>query len=281
MLGEVSKSFKAVIYDRLSSPLFPTFTISWCLWNYKLFFVLFSSKEVETKFSYIDNVLYGVGFWAHLGDMFAYPLLTSLLFLLVYPHPARWIFEYWRYQQKKLKEIRIKIENETPVTVEEVDRIKRSYMEMNDELRYEIGLKESAINVYREKNRQLESDSKELLTTIDTLRINAGKIDSTRLPDSEIVDLLKGRTFNLYFNPKQKDGYKTITFLANGNIGEGRNENEDRWKITNGKLEIFSEDNKIHSRFNYLVDSNIFMLTGDIETKAFLSGHKGQYISPQ
>ena len=62
MWGELSKSVKAVLYDRISSPLLGTFAVSWVLWNHRFITVLLSNMEPIEKFKVVDTVLY-----PHLG----------------------------------------------------------------------------------------------------------------------------------------------------------------------------------------------------------------------
>ena len=79
MWGELSKSVKAVLYDRISSPLLGTFAVSWVLWNHRFITVLLSNMEPIEKFKVVDTVLYST--WdSLLWKMAAFPLLTTALF---------------------------------------------------------------------------------------------------------------------------------------------------------------------------------------------------------
>ena len=84
MIKDLSKSIKADLYERATSPLFGAVAISWCFWNYKTIFILLSSLPVTEKFEYIEAFLYG-GIWPFLSKLFIYPVLSALLFIFVYP----------------------------------------------------------------------------------------------------------------------------------------------------------------------------------------------------
>ena len=87
--------------------------------------------------------------------------------------------------------------------------------------------------------------------------------------------LNKDRDFVFTFNPTTKAS-KVVTFLANGEIGKGRNINEHTWKITKGGLDIFSQNGKLYSRFIYDKASGMLKHTNDANTRSI----PGQYIQP-
>ena len=86
-----------------------------------------------------------------------------------------------------------------------------------------------------------------------------------------IDDLIKGNwilIFNKssYFATKKKSGFKKISFDATGDIGEGANANEARWRLQSGLLEILNSDGKIFSRFEYNEKAKNFTHTNDPDT---------------
>jgi hypothetical protein len=86
--------------------------------------------------------------------------------------------------------------------------------------------------------------------------------------------LVIGRTFIFTFNPvgpKQK----VMTFLEDGRIGEGRNNNESSWRLSRGCLEIFGVDNQIYSRFRFDKESGQLVHTNDAVTRSI----RGQYFT--
>jgi hypothetical protein len=88
--------------------------------------------------------------------------------------------------------------------------------------------------------------------------------------------LLNGRSFIFVFNPINNQA-KFITFLPNGEIGEGKNSNEHSWRIRHGALEILAFDGLVYSRFVHDRKLGKLVHTNDPDTR---STH-GQYIHPQ
>ncbi|MYM68245.1 hypothetical protein GTP45_15600 [Pseudoduganella sp. FT55W] len=125
-MDDLIKTVKAQLYDRLGSPLIFSFSISWILWNYRMIVILTSSLSPSDKFLAID--LLGLiwesstWFWAvHLG---VGPLATSAAYIFVYPFIEKGIFEFTLNKRKELKQVRQRIEDETPVTEEEAKELR-------------------------------------------------------------------------------------------------------------------------------------------------------------
>jgi hypothetical protein len=79
--------------------------------------------------------------------------------------------------------------------------------------------------------------------------------------------------FRLYFQPPDKS--KLIKFEPGGGITDGRNQNEDTWRLNGDKLEILNSQKQVFSRFRYDRRSRTFMHTGDTDTLS----EKNQFIS--
>ncbi|MBT4814643.1 MAG: hypothetical protein HOJ57_29445 [Lentisphaerae bacterium] len=88
--------------------------------------------------------------------------------------------------------------------------------------------------------------------------------------------ILSGRHFRFVFNPGANKS-KIVTFGRDGEIGEGRNSNENRWRIRRGKLEILGHDGGLYSRFVYDPKSGRLSHTNDPDCRSIL----GQYFEPQ
>lgn len=136
MFDDVGKTIKAILYDRITSPLFGTFLLSWCGWNWRLIvlFLTDSSTAVAKKFHYLDTELYPSS-----GVTFVYglllPLTTTAFFIYIYPWFAKKVYGYWREQQNILKELQIEKDGEKPLTKEEAQEI--TNQALLSELRYQ------------------------------------------------------------------------------------------------------------------------------------------------
>jgi hypothetical protein len=87
--------------------------------------------------------------------------------------------------------------------------------------------------------------------------------------------LLNGRRFVFVFNPTHGQA-KIVTFLSSGEIGDGRNKNENTWQIRRGALEILASDGKIYSRFVHDKTTGKLTHTNDPDTRSI----HGQYMIP-
>jgi len=81
------------------------------------------------------------------------------------------------------------------------------------------------------------------------------------------------RRFNFVFNPATSMA-KEITFLADGTIGLGRNDNEHTWRIRRGALEIRASDGRVYSRFRHDRAHGLLKHTNDPELRSI----PGQYM---
>jgi hypothetical protein len=123
MIEDVSKTFKTQLDERINSPLASSFALSWAGWNYKVLVVLFSSMSPRAKIWTIDYVLFPSPESVVLYGV-CFPLLTALLYIFLYPIPAKQVFIYRRRWQKHLKDIQIKMDGELPLTAAEAKDIK-------------------------------------------------------------------------------------------------------------------------------------------------------------
>lgn len=190
-MDDLIKSFKAQLYDRVTSPLFSSLLIAWATWNHRIFFALLSSSDVAKRFEIIDEVLYPT--WKEvLGRGTVYPLLSALFLIYVFPVPARWAYEYTRSEQKRLKAIQQRIDDETPITQEDARELRVAIRKADSE--FEKALEErhkiieklrSEVNSLREPKSKSDS---ELNASQDALDLP--NVAAQELPDNRQLELL-------------------------------------------------------------------------------------------
>lgn len=186
MIEDISKSIKASMYERATSPLFGSFLIYWAIWNYKTILIVLSSMKVKDKISYIENELYE-SFWTVLLDCAIYPLLSAVLFILIYPYPSKWIYEYWNNRQKEFKLIKQKIDDETPMTLEEARKVRRELLRLEKNYDEEISIKNNEIVRLKDIVSSLEITVRE--KSMPALKTNpAANKPSKQLIDNAIND---------------------------------------------------------------------------------------------
>lgn len=128
-MEDAIKSIKAHLYDRVVSPLFGAFLISWAIWNYRIIFVLLSSETIPYKFNYIDeyysSIVHFLGFslskFCLVGVVS--PLVSALLYIYLYPYFALPVYKFSLNRQKKLADTKNEIEGATLLTLEKSRKI--------------------------------------------------------------------------------------------------------------------------------------------------------------
>lgn len=109
-MSEYITSIKAILYDRVVSPLFGIFAISWTICNYKLFVVLLSDMDAVGKIVYIEYALYGDNSkWL---PLLAYPTAATLFAIFVYPLLAKPVFERFTTNRASLSKRKGEIDSE-------------------------------------------------------------------------------------------------------------------------------------------------------------------------
>ncbi len=102
---EIFTTFK----EKISSPFFRYFTISWVLWNYKfVYFIAFLDEKVYfdahkiTKFDYLMNCDFFYWTWYQsLGFFLILPISSALFFIFIFPKYNNKILEkYIEYTEK-------------------------------------------------------------------------------------------------------------------------------------------------------------------------------------
>ena len=166
MLEGISDSIKAALYDRLSNPLLSSFLISWSILNYEVFLYLFSDLSPINKI-YGINAIFSDGsslltFNQELPGWFIYgvwhPLVFALIYLFIFPFPSEKVFKFWRETQKKLHEIKISIDDETPLTIEQSKKIKSE----NIDLRSKLEASNDSVSELRARIQELLTENEEL-----------------------------------------------------------------------------------------------------------------------
>jgi hypothetical protein len=126
LLDDILKSTKESILERLSSPLLGGFAVAWCAWNYRFLVILFSNAGVTQTFDLIEKLAFP-DLWTVVGRGFLLPLATALVYVFLYPYPARFVYEFTLRRQREINQTKQRIADETPLTVEE-SRVLRADM---------------------------------------------------------------------------------------------------------------------------------------------------------
>lgn len=288
MFEDYFQSVKATLYDRVSSPLWGAFSISWIAWNHRMLIVLFSPLSPDEKFSYIGNYLYtDWGIYALYWGL--WPLLTAAVFIGLVPALGEYAYRVSRFWKVRLKTAKLEYDGKTPMSQDEVNDILISAAEEKRILedRIVLAVKESKVAEDRlktvsDKFAELQSqnsilESKLAATTneIEDLKISHDIEDRLPMSDEQLHDFVVSGLFELVHNAKTGRS-KIITFNKDGLIGEGRNDNEHRWEIDSGDLLIFTHTDELQNQFEFQRGTSLLTAVDDVEVKA----PPNQFIRP-
>ncbi|WP_029586375.1 hypothetical protein [Bradyrhizobium sp. URHD0069] len=93
--------------------------------------------------------------------------------------------------------------------------------------------------------------------------------------EAAIRAALRSNRYRFVYNPLTNKS-KPVKFNDDGEVGEGRNGNEYRWRISNLRLEIINDKDQVYSRFFLLPDKATLHHTNDPD----LPSLRGQYFVP-
>lgn len=155
MLEDLLKAAREQASDRLTSPLIGSFIISWCLWNYKFLVILFSDATVSQTFHLIETTAFPSSASVAVRG-FLLPALTAAVYIFLYPYPARFVYGFTRRRQREILELRRKIEDETPLTVEDSRRLRAELRQAEQKHRDELDRMAQELARAREQLEKLQ-----------------------------------------------------------------------------------------------------------------------------
>lgn len=154
MISEITKSLRLHLSERLTSPLVGAFLVSWFIWNYEFLILALSNldanqkiRSIQSLYSIKEKYLYYFESSCYIKEplkrillktanwyykvffCFIAPFFTAIIYIFLYPYPAKVTYEYSKRKQKEILDIRRKIENETLLTKEDKERLNREFNE--------------------------------------------------------------------------------------------------------------------------------------------------------
>lgn len=154
-MDEVLKSFKAQMYDRVSSPLTFSFLLSWCLWNYRFLLVIVGTSPAAEKFAYIEQHLF-VTWHDYLLRGFLLPLISSLFYIYLYPTPARKVYEFSQSEAVKMKKAQQNSEDQMPISPEDAANLRAEMRKEKRERAEELEKADKTIKQLKDDLARLE-----------------------------------------------------------------------------------------------------------------------------
>ncbi len=134
-MREFLKKIDFILIERLGNPLFASFFASWCIWNWRVLILAFSKIDAEKKIKLISDYIDNSGEFNCV--LWAYPLSSAVVYVLLYHWISILPFEFWEKQKIKLKKIKQSIEDETPITQAQATELRKLNFEKLREIQQE------------------------------------------------------------------------------------------------------------------------------------------------
>lgn len=159
-MNELTKSIRAVLYDRIKSPLAGTLFLSWILWNWKIIVLLFFISESKIRGTKIDYIITNYNDEFHLiwG-----PIISAVLLVTVFPvisYSAYWLslhFKKWHVNSKN------KIEGETLMTIKKSRELKNNMRKQEEDFATDVKEKDDRITELESEIKELKSSTNPIL----------------------------------------------------------------------------------------------------------------------
>jgi hypothetical protein len=167
-------SFERLFRERVTSPLFSTFIVTWILWNWKIFYLtLFISPELINPHNKIEFITVN---YLNVCEGLIYPLISSGILLFVIPFGEKYVYKsylYFRSERHKMKE---KSESEKLLSIEESAAIRLEMLEQSDTHRRQLARKDEEIKVRDQQISTLRNERQRL-------KIYYAAYGNTKVPD--------------------------------------------------------------------------------------------------
>jgi predicted RND superfamily exporter protein len=208
MTSEFRKSINSILFERVASPLYGAFFISWLVWNWQIIYLTLFVNEQSidcTKIEYIKEYYFEINY------LVTFPVLSTLVLILVVPfisNGAYYVslkFRQWRVNQKSSIEGRQRLTLERSIEImkqinekdREFDQLleKKNENEQNqnlliDQLNQQIKEKDLLIEELRSKSTPPKiSIKKEAILKEDELESISKKIEENRFSTSKFKDV--------------------------------------------------------------------------------------------
>lgn len=203
MIDEMKKSFNALLYERLTSPLSGILILSWLIFNWKICFVLgFGDDSIYKRISFVQTN------YVNIKDNLYYPLAYAIGFILIYPWVTLGPFYIWQRSNFLKSKIKNKFELQTLLTLEQSIEIRQVMRQKESEFTEMLETKNT-------KQIELEAENKRLYLSIKDLEDKNNllsqelhiKIGEIKGNENNVFDTAEERKWNSeYFEVYKKDG---------------------------------------------------------------------------
>lgn len=161
------KNLSNVFSQRVFSPLFSSFFISLILFNWQVLVFLFWGKgSAAYTINSIQAHYLQLGLFTSTFYLFVGPLIATAFYVFIYPHPARWVYEYSKIQSEILVKLKNDIEGNRLLSLEESQTLRMRMQQLQSDFSQMLQSKDEEIVLLK---RQVEEISKREAANLNTI----------------------------------------------------------------------------------------------------------------
>lgn len=183
-------SLKAIMYERISSPLISSFILSWSTWNIKAIIIVFKGNDWSDINYNLENynTVAGSESFGILLNNFLIPALLTYLFLYVVPEISKRVYSQHLTNLKELKELKVEIENQKPITRKEANKLYATLESIEEEHNERISTFQKRIEELEKELDSAREKVKNQQKTEETLKNKISKIQLTTEKSAKELD---------------------------------------------------------------------------------------------
>jgi hypothetical protein len=168
---DIWASMVSHINERTTNPLTFSFIFSWIAWNYRFIMIVISELPIKEKLEFLKTNYPDWNLAWQEGLLF--PLLTSLVYVFIYPFITEKVVNFYRHRQVLLANSVKQIEKERILTKEDATALQRRHEKsMIKASESELEL-QTELNIVREALQAAETELGNLKTfNVELLAIN-------------------------------------------------------------------------------------------------------------
>jgi len=168
MSNDIKNSINKILNERITSPFYGTFILTWLIWNWRILYLTFFISEDKIK---VDKISYIIANFSEIKYLILFPLITTIILISIFPlvtTRAYWI--YLMYEQWKLNK-RNEVQKKELLTLEQSINLREQIK--SQEKRFEELLDDKNLKI-----KQLELQLKEIVPSDKVLDVAEKKVEA-------------------------------------------------------------------------------------------------------
>jgi hypothetical protein len=183
-------SIRQQIGDRMGSPLFGSFAIAWLCWNHQYLVILVSDLPVTYRFTLAGEIVYAAPWgidprWGVLLKGIIWPGLSSLAYIIVYPHISKKLLEYWDTRQSEIENLRKTAQKKRLLTSEEGEAIILRSLEERERFAKQLAAQSAEVEAVRKASVNSATEGKLTQAVGKIAELEKALSDATRKENEE------------------------------------------------------------------------------------------------